>query len=119
MKEPNALLRAAFEQAMQAAAMSSTQRDWNAAISSLSTAHILGQRTPALHWRVHVAMLRVGWARKDRREVAGQLMRLALVPVGHLSGRLPIGNPGHAGVSAFEPMEIPPELKALLERSEL
>ncbi|MFD2377205.1 DUF3703 domain-containing protein [Ottowia pentelensis] len=40
---------------------------------------------------------------RDWPEVAGQLLRLALVPLGHLSGRLPIGNPGRATVSAFEP----------------
>ena len=51
----------------------------------------------------------------DRREVAGQLMRIALVPVGHLIGRLPVGNTGGANVSAFKPMVISPELERLIE----
>lgn len=67
------------------------------------------------HLRVHWQMLRVGWSAGDRREVAGQLMRIALVPVGHLMGRLPVGNTGGANVSAFKPMAIPPELERLIE----
>lgn len=31
---------------------------------------------------------------------------LLLVPLGHLTGRLPIGNPGRAHVSAFRPMAV-------------
>jgi hypothetical protein len=42
-------------------------------------------------------------------------MRIALVPVGHLLGRLPVGNTGGANVSAFKPMAIPPELERLFE----
>ena len=51
----------------------------------------------------------------DWRDVAGPQMCLALVPVAHLVGRLPIGNTGGASVSAFEPMAIPPDLQPLLE----
>ena len=32
------------------------------------------------------------------------LADILLVPLGHLSGRLPLGNPGRATVSAFAPM---------------
>ena len=51
----------------------------------------------------------------DRREVAGQLMLIALVPMGHLVGRLPVGNTGGSNVSAFKPMAIPPDLERLIE----
>jgi hypothetical protein len=34
-----------------------------------------------------------------------------------LSGRLPLGNPGRATVSAFEPMPVRPELLALIEQA--
>ena len=67
------------------------------------------------HVRVHWQRLRVGWAAGGRREVTGQLMRIALVPVGHLVGRLPVGNTGGANVSAFEPMAMAPELERLIE----
>ena len=43
------------------------------------------------------------------------MMRIALVPVGHLLGRLPVGNTGGANFSAFKPMDIPPDLERLIE----
>lgn len=83
--------------------------------AALERADVLGQRDFSAHLRVHGWMLRVGWETGDWREVVGQLMRLALVPLGHLVGRLPIGNTGGANVSAFAPMAIPPDLKRLLQ----
>nr|WP_315493548.1 DUF3703 domain-containing protein [uncultured Rhodoferax sp.] len=71
----------------------------------LEAAHIVGQTRFEPHLRVHVAMLNLAWQSKDLPELAGQLFRITLVPVGHLVGRLPIGNPGRANVSAFEPMQ--------------
>jgi hypothetical protein len=41
--------------------------------------------------------------------VNGQLLRLLLVPLGHLSGRFPLGNTGRSHVSAFRPMSVAPE----------
>jgi hypothetical protein len=43
--------------------------------------------------------------------------RLALVPLGHLSGRLPLGNPGRSTVSAFEPLPVRPELAEMIARA--
>jgi hypothetical protein len=83
----------------------------------LEQAHVLGQSDFVPHLRVHWQMLRIGWARRDRREVLGQLVRIALVPVGHLLGRLPAGNTGGANVSAFKPMDISPELQRLLRHN--
>jgi hypothetical protein len=71
----------------------------------LEAAHIVGQTRFGPHLRVHVAMLNLAWQSKDLPELAGQMFRIALVPLGHLIGRLPIGNPGRANVSAFEPMQ--------------
>ena len=89
--------------------------DTTSAFAALERAHVLGQLEFVPHLRVHWNMLRVGWSLGDRREVMGQLMRIALVPVGHLVGRLPVGNTGGANVSAFEPMAIPPDLQRLIE----
>ncbi len=85
------------------------------AFAALERAHVLGQLDFVPHLRVHWQMLRVGWSAGDRCEVTGQLMRIALVPVGHLVGRLPVGNTGGVNVSAFKPMVIPPELERLIE----
>ena len=49
-------------------------------------------------------MLALAARERDVRGAAGQLFRILLVPLGHLSGRLPLGNPGRATVSAFAPM---------------
>ena len=61
-------------------------------------------------------MLRISWARRDGREVRGQILRLLLIPLGHLTGRLPLGNTGGANVSAFRPMPIAPDLDAILQQ---
>jgi hypothetical protein len=63
-------------------------------------------------------MLRVGWLRFDLPEIAGQLLRLALVIPGTALGRLPEGNTGGANVSAFQPMPIDEELTRLLAEPE-
>lgn len=86
-----------------------------AAFAALERAHVLGQRDFLSHLRVHGRMLRIGWRARDVREVVGQITRLALVPLGHVSGRLPLGNTGGANVDAFAPMPIPPDLAHLLE----
>jgi hypothetical protein len=59
-------------------------------------------------------MLALAWEASDAGEVAGQLLRLALVPLGHALGRLPAGNVGRATVNAFRPMEPPPEVRVLI-----
>lgn len=105
----------AFEAAMAEAARHMTVGDAKSAFGALERAHVLGQLDIVPHVRVHWQMLRVGWAMGDRREVTGQLMRIALVPVGHLIGRLPVGNTGGANVSAFTPMTIARELERLIE----
>jgi hypothetical protein len=85
-----------------------------AALQRLRRAHVLGQRDFGRHLRVHWLMLRAGWQLRDAGETAGQLFRLLLVPLGHLSGRLPEGNPGTADVSAFAPHALPADLAQLL-----
>ena len=100
---------------MDAARSLLAQGDARAAFAQLERAHVLGQTRFRQHIQVHLGMLRAGWLLRDGREVAGQLLRLALVPVGHLSGRLPIGNTGGANVSAFVPMPISPELQRLID----
>ncbi|MFC4158051.1 DUF3703 domain-containing protein [Chitinimonas lacunae] len=84
------------------------------AFQLLERAHVLGQRKLSLHWAVHCAMLRVALAQRDRREIGGQLLRLLLTPLGHLFGRLPLGNTGGSRVDPFMPMPISDELRALL-----
>ncbi|QHE89169.1 DUF3703 domain-containing protein [Hydrogenophaga sp. BPS33] len=83
----------------------------------LEAAHIVGQLHLRPHLQTHAHMLGLSLRTRDWPEAAGQMFRLALVPLGHLSGRLPLGNPGRSIVSAFEPMPVRPELADLIARA--
>ncbi len=83
----------------------------------LEAAHVLGQLHLRPHWQTHVRMLALAWRSADGSETMGQLLRLALVPLGHLSRRLPAGNPGRATVSAFTPLPVRPEIAQLIARA--
>jgi hypothetical protein len=80
----------------------------------LERAHILSQPMAVRHVRTHVAMLGSGWRRHDRREAAGQLLRLIVAGPGSLTGRYPVGNTGGANVSALLVMPVPADLQRLL-----
>ena len=98
---------AAFEQAK--ASMDSA-RAWRA----LERAHIVSQPYLGPHLASHWAMLRFAFRERDAKEAAGQIFRLALAPLGAISGRIPVGNTGRANVSAFQPMEVPQDLQTRL-----
>lgn len=108
---------AAFEAALAVAADRLAARDPAAALAALERAHVLGQADFRRHLRVHLRMLQVGIAVRDWREVRGQVVRIALVPVGHALGRLPRGNTGRSSVSAFAPMAVPEDIERLLDDS--
>lgn len=104
----------AFDAAMSEAERRLNHGDTRGALAMLQRAHVLGQRDAWRHVLVHVMMFRAAWAARDAREAVGQLWRLALLPLGHLTGRLPRGNPGTSDVGAFTPRAIEPELDMLL-----
>jgi len=84
---------------------------------ALEAAHVVGQRQLKPHLETHVLMLGLALRTRDWAEAAGQLFRLALVPLGHLTGRLPLGNPGRSTVSAFTSLPVRPELLTLIEQA--
>lgn len=90
--------------------------DSRSAWDALERAHIVAQPFFVPHLASHWHMLRFAVTSGDWGEAAGQLFRLALVPLGSLSGRLPAGNTGRANVSAFKPMPIPRDLEALMSQ---
>lgn len=81
----------------------------------LERAHVVAQTEFAPHLQSHWKMLLLARRMRDVREAFGQLVRLALAPLGNLTGRLPIGNTGRSNVSAFAQMDIPPDLSAILD----
>ena len=80
----------------------------------LEAAHIVGQQDMRLHWRSHALMLQLARREGDWPEAAGQAFRMLLVPLGHLAGRLPVGNTGRSTVSAFQPMAVDQATQALI-----
>jgi Protein of unknown function (DUF3703) len=104
----------AFDASVEQARQRLASGDAHAAFALLERAHVLGQRDFARHVHVHLLMLRAAWTLRDGREMRGQVLRLALVPLGHLLRRLPAGNTGGSNVSAFEPMAVAPDLARLL-----
>lgn len=90
------------------------RRDLDQAWHLLEALHVIGQTRLVPHARTHGLMLALAWRTRDLAEVNGQLLRLLLVPLGHLLGRLPLGNTGRSHVGAFRPMSVAPELRATI-----
>ena len=111
----NPTLRAAFESEMGEAEASLRAGKLDEAFHHLERAHILGQQFVRPHVRTHFAMLRIGIRRRDRREIAGQLLRIPAAVIASTLGIPPGGNTGGANVGFFAAMEIPPDLQALLD----
>jgi hypothetical protein len=85
-------------------------KDTAAAWDALKAIHIVSQPFAGPHWASHVAMLRFAVSLREWREVGGQLLRLALVPLGNATGHLPAGNHGRTRASPFKPMPVDDEL---------
>jgi hypothetical protein len=88
------------------------QKAWN----HLERAHILGQRWFVQHSFVHWKMLGFGIRIKSRKEILGQLPRLIFGGVKSFVGKVPIGNTGGANVPPLRQMDIPADLKEILDR---
>lgn len=84
------------------------------AFTHFERAHILGQRSPMLHTYSHVCMLKVALKTKDIKEILAQLFRIPSGFLGSLVGIFPEGNTGGGNVSAFKKMDIPDDLKQIL-----
>lgn len=88
----------------------------NAAWQSFERIDILSKRVGMMHLQSHWWMLRYASSLRDYNEVLGQLLRLALAPIGNLTGSLPFGNTGRANFSAFLPMDISVDLHAQITK---
>jgi hypothetical protein len=83
----------------------------------LERAHIIGQAFPFQHSYVHWLMLNFGFKIKDFKEIVGQIPRLLVGGVKSFVGKIPVGNTGGANVPPLQPMEIPADLRLILERA--
>ena len=64
-------------------------------------------------------MLRVAAARRDKREILGQVVRLAATVPGFIAGWVPLGNTGGSNVSALKPMPVPVSLSSLVPKPDM
>jgi hypothetical protein len=60
-------------------------------------------------------MLKLGWKRRDIREVFGQVIRIIGAATKTPLGIYPTGNTGGANVYFFKSMPIPDDLQAILD----
>jgi Protein of unknown function (DUF3703) len=107
----------AWSDELAAAHTSKSEGDAPGEWAHLERAHILSQPMAIPHVRTHIAMLRVAVRRRDRHEIAGQLLRVVVAGPGSLTGRYPVGNTGGANVSATLVMPIPDDLQLILDAS--
>lgn len=107
-------LKTAYRRELAASRAARLKGDSEAAFTHLERAHILSQRFAFAHAATHVRMLRLGWERRDGREVRGQVSR-ALAALVFSRIWVPRGNTGRARVSAFTPMSVPEDLARLLD----
>lgn len=103
-------LRTAFDTEVALSRAAYQAADLDLAFHHLERAHILGQRYYVPHLQTHVAMLWIGWRRRDVGEIFGQIIRLLAVAPATIFKWVPIGNTGGANVSALKPMPIPDDL---------
>ena len=80
----------------------------------LERAHIVSQPWAWPHTRVHFHMLRVAAKRRDRRELVGQIIRIAVAGPGSLAGRYPVGNTGRTTMGLTEVALVPDDLAEIL-----
>jgi hypothetical protein len=110
-------LREVIADEMASYAVARMQGDTVAAWRALERTHILSQSYLGLHLANHCAMLCFAARERDVREIVGQILRLALAPLGAISGHTPTGNTGRSNVSAFAPMEVPADILAILKNN--
>lgn len=87
------------------------------AFRHLERAHVLGQASTLHHTRVHWMMLKVGWYKKDWREIFGQFLRIGGASTKTPLGIYPAGNTGGADVNPFKTMPVPADLQDKIKRA--
>lgn len=108
-------IRTLFEDEMLKAKRAYSDNALDQSFYHFERAHILGQRYFLAHWITHWWMLKIGFLKKDSKEIRGQFLRLLAVTPGFLTGWVPKGNTGGANVFALKPMAYPDDLEEILE----
>ncbi|WP_127717049.1 DUF3703 domain-containing protein [Halobacteriovorax sp. HLS] len=111
----NAKLKKNFELKLGSAKRLIRLRKFEEAFTFLEDAHVLGQSYIFPHTITHIYMLKIGFLKKDKKEILGQLFRIPMGILGSMVGILPVGNTGGSNVSAFKKMKIRDDLEKMLE----
>lgn len=85
------------------------------AFHHLERAHVLGQGSTYHHTRVHWLMMKHGIRTGDKREIAGQALRIVGAATKTPLGIYPEGNTGGANVSPVRSIPIPKDLREILD----
>ena len=109
-------LHAAWRRELDAARTARGKGNLGLEWAHLERAHVVSQPLALHHAATHALMLAHGIRRRDRREITGQLFRIAVAAPGSISRRYPVGNTGGADVDPYTPMPIPDDLQPLLTR---
>lgn len=104
-------LRHAYRRQRQLADQTTGDDAWR----HLERAHIIAQPFPIAHTGSHWAMLRHAARTRDRHELAGQLVRIAVAGIASATGHVPVGNTGRADVPLRATMPIPDDLTELVQ----
>ena len=89
------------------------------AFHHLERAHVLGQAITYEHTRIHWRMLKLGWKKKDWREIFGQLLRIVGASTKTPFGIYPAGNTGGSDVWFFKRMPIAADLQEILDKAKM
>ncbi|KZN34615.1 hypothetical protein N480_21555 [Pseudoalteromonas luteoviolacea S2607] len=110
----NTKLKDAFNYEIKVAKKLYTKKHFTLCFKHLERAHIIAQKYTIPHTLSHWWMLKVGLKTANKKEIAGQCMRIV---ASLLFSRLwvPVGNTGGSNVSAIKPMPIPDDLKHILK----
>lgn len=81
----------------------------------LQRIHIVSQSILVDHLKSHLNMLFYAVKIGDIKEIFGQALRLILAPIGHLLGKIPVGNRGTSDISVFMKETIPNDLKEFIK----
>ncbi|MGY4831180.1 DUF3703 domain-containing protein [Sphaerotilaceae bacterium SBD11-9] len=85
------------------------------AFRHLERAHVLSQGSTVLHVQVHWHMLCWSLAQHDRRELRGQVLRLAGAATKTAIGWVPRGNTGGSNIPAWRPLPVDVALQRLID----
>jgi Protein of unknown function (DUF3703) len=85
----------------------------------LERAHVMVQKYPFAHSKVHWEMLKFGIKLKNTKEIMGQIPRLIFGGVKSFVGKVPIGNPGGANVPPLKPFEIEQEIIEIFKKAQI